>query len=80
MGGFIGEDVGAASSRHCGIEGSLGTDSLLSLQTNAVVLWGALQGCCISPDAQFIWGVRNGKSVLPHCSVCHSMFCCKEST
>lgn len=54
MGGFVREGVGAVSSRHCSIEGSLGPDTLFSLQTNAALLWGALKGWCISPDAQFI--------------------------
>lgn len=54
MGGFVREDVGAVSSSHCSIEVSLGTSTLFSLQTNAALLWGALQGCFISLGAQLI--------------------------
>lgn len=54
VGGFVREDMGAVSSQHCSIECSLGTDTLFSLQANAALLWGALQGCCMSLDAQFI--------------------------
>lgn len=39
MAGFVREDMGAASSRLCSIEGRLGTDTLFSLQTNAALLW-----------------------------------------
>lgn len=69
MGGLVREDVGTVWTfpvflRRCSVKGSLGADTLISVQTNAELLWGAPQGCCISADAQFIWYVKNWMVVL----------------